>query len=93
MIFNNGDVDQAPNLCLNAYLLDADEIPEHDMIWLEERGSDASRPAIVGGHTDSSIRLNTGLDEESGLIWEEYGTSWRCWSDMPTQRQMEAEPW
>ncbi len=76
------------------HVLTLDEATEADVCWLELIGARRIIPCNVHvfskSITATIFKLNNGPED---LFLDEYGISWRCWSNAPSSKQRREEPW
>ena len=91
------------NSCINGLLVDSLallETPGQRILELSELTTDTvywiEQDTIARPWPTAMYQINSSFHEDyMGERWkdEEYGKTWRCWSQMPTNEQMEATAW
>jgi hypothetical protein len=65
-----------------------------EVVWLETKWSRAELCIVDHGESDSNwLWVSYGVDNSGNSAWKDYGKTWRCWTQRPTDGQREVTPW
>lgn len=65
-----------------------------EVVWLETKWSRAELCIVDYGESDSNwLWVSYGVDNSGNSAWKDYGKTWRCWTQRPTDEQREAVKW
>lgn len=64
-----------------------------NFLWLEEKGIDPVpiRPFFAGGYKIEFVSFEWA--EDCALPMEDYGKTWRCWAEKPTEEERRTVEW
>lgn len=73
--------------------LEWEEIPDHQLVYLDLRGIDKPVPSILRQTMDDQAWYTMESGSVFTFAMEELGKSWRAWAALPTDEERSAAEW